>query len=199
MFKRKKFSDQQMVEAIKQGDRLENEVISYLIEKNQGRISQLIVARSGAQEDAEDVLQEALAALIFNVKTGRFKGESSLHTYLYAISKGMWYKRFKKYVREKKHHTTLIIDDQDESTPEIDLMDQEQKILLVQLFDQLKSKCKEVLYYWGQGYAMNEIADKLEFSGAQVAMNKKNKCLKELRGLMDHDPLVQQLVVELNN
>ncbi|MDH3709772.1 MAG: sigma-70 family RNA polymerase sigma factor [Cyclobacteriaceae bacterium] len=197
MFKRQKYSDQQVVEAIKQGDRAEDQVISYLIEKNQGRINQLILSRSGSQEDAEDILQEALTALLFNVKRGSFKGESSVHTYLYAICKGMWYKRFKKYMREKDYQSTMIVDDRDEDTPEIDLLDEEQRSLIEQMFDQLRAKCKEVLYFWGQGYAMSEIAEKLDFSGSQVAMNKKNKCLKELRGLMDHDPLVQQLVGEL--
>lgn len=199
MFNRKKYSDQQIVEAIKEGDRAEDRVIAYLIERNQGRINQLILSRSGSQEDAEDILQEALTALLFNVKRGTFKGDSSVHTYLYAICKGMWYKRFKKYMREKDYRSAMIIDDRDENTPEIDVMDVEQRSMIVELFDQLKSKCKELLFFWGQGYAMSEIAEKLDFSGPQVAMNKKNRCLKELRGLMDHDPLVQQLVGELMN
>lgn len=197
MFRKDHYSDQEIIAAIKEGGRAEDQVIGYMIKKDFGRIAQLIESRSGSTADAEDIFQEGLAALMLNIKKDRFKGESSVHTYLYAICKGMWYKKFKRYVREKDYKSSLIIDDREETTPEIDLMDNEQKSLLNEIFDQLKAKCKEVLYYWGQGYAMTEIAEMLEFSGSQVAMNKKNKCLKELRGLMDHDPLVQQLVSEL--
>jgi DNA-directed RNA polymerase specialized sigma24 family protein len=91
-----------------------------------------------------------------------------------------------------------MVDDRDTDTPEVEFLDHEQKGILNQLFDQLKVKCKEVLLFWGQGYAMAEIAEQLEFSSSQVAMNKKNKCLKELHGLMDEDPLVIQLLKELN-
>jgi len=198
MFKRRKYTDQQIVQAIETGGRSEDQVIAYMIEQNFGKISSLITSRNGSVADAEDIFQEALAALILNIKKGSFRAQSTLNTYLYSICKGMWYKKFRRYTKERDYKSGLMIDDRDLDTPEVELLDLEQKDLLNQLFDQLKTKCKEVLLFWGQGYAMAEIAERLEFSGSQVAMNKKNKCLKELHVLMEDDPTVQHLLKELS-
>lgn len=197
MFKRKKYSTQDIIRAIKAGGREEERVVGFLIENDFGKIENLILKRNGTVADAEDIFQEALAVLILNIRKGVFKGESTVHTYLYAICKGMWYKKFKRYSREADHQAGLMVYDLDEATPEVALLDGEQKALLHQLFDQLRENCKEVLLYWGMSYSMAEIADKLSFSNAQVAMNKKNKCLKQLRELMDRDFKVQGLVKAL--
>ena len=197
MFKRKKYSTNDIIEAIKAGGREEEKAIGFLIENDFGKVENLIVKRNGTTADAEDIFQEALAVLILNVRKGAFKGESTIHTYLYAICKGMWYKRFKKYTRESGQEAGLMVNDVDEGTPEIALLNEEQKTLLHQLFDQLRENCKAVLLYWGMSYSMTEIADMLSFSNAQVAMNKKNKCLKQLRKLMDEDVKIQSLVTAL--
>ena len=198
MFKRKKYTTGDIIKAIKAGGREEDKVIGFLIRSDFGKIENLIVKRNGTVADAEDIFQEALAVLILNVRKGVFKGESTVHTYLYAVCKGMWYKRFKKYNRESAHEAGLMVHDVDEGTPEVALLEGEQKALLHQLFDRLRENCKEVLLYWGMSYSMAEIADMLSFSNAQVAMNKKNKCLKQLRGLMDGDAKVQSLVMALD-
>ncbi|MDN5216775.1 sigma-70 family RNA polymerase sigma factor [Fulvivirgaceae bacterium BMA12] len=198
MFKRKKYNTEALISAIKSGGRQEEEAIGFLIEKDYGKIENLIVKRNGSVADAEDIFQEALTVLILNIRKGAFKGESTVHTYLYAICKGMWYKRFKKYTRESDHHAGMMVHDLDEETPEAVMLDEEQKSLLHQLFDQLRENCKEVLLYWGMSYSMTEIADMLSFSNAQVAMNKKNKCLKQLKKLMGEDSKVQGLIMALD-
>ncbi len=197
MFKSKKLDTHSIIAMIKAGGRDEERAISYLIDEDYGKIKTLILQRNGAEPDAEDIFQEALSALILNIRKGVFKGDSSIHTYLYAICKGMWYKRFRKFSKESEYQSGMIVHDVDDSTPEVNVFANEQKQLLHQLFDRLREKCKELLLYWGMNYAMDEIAEKLEFSNAQVAMNKKNKCLKQLRKLMDEDAGVKDLVAEL--
>ncbi len=198
MFKSKKYDTQSLITSILKGGREEEKAISFLIDENYGKIKTLILQRNGSEPDAEDIFQEALSVLILNIRKGSFKGDSTIHTYLYAICKGMWYKRFRKYSKESEYQSGMIVHDVDESTPEVSVFELEQKQLLHQLFDRLRDKCKELLLFWGMSYAMDEIAEKLEFSNAQVAMNKKNKCLKQLRKLMDEDDGVKGLVAELN-
>jgi len=197
MFRKKKYSDELLVNAIKTGGKEEDDAITYLIKNEYGKIENLIIKRNGSVADAEDIFQEAISVLIMNIRNGTFKGESSIATYLFAICKSMWFKRFKKYIRETDYQTNMIAYDVDESTPEIEILEDEQKALLNELFGRLRENCKELLLWWGSSYSMAEIADKLNFSNAQVAMNKKNKCLSQLRNLMDQDPKVQMLVKEL--
>ncbi len=194
MFGIRKFTDESLVSAIKSGGREGDRAISYLLNKEFGKIRNLVTQRSGSDADAEDVFQEGVTALIMNIRKEKYRGESQLSTYLYGICKGIWYKRFLKQVREKEQKNSLTVAEEDHLTPEISLMDVEQQQQLVALFDRLREKCKEVLLYWANGFAMQEIAEKLDYSNAQVVMNKKNKCLKQLQELMKSDREVQLMV-----
>ena len=82
----------------------------------------------------------------------------------------------------------LWVEDEAVDSVEHKLLDTERRGQLELIFDRLKEKCKEVLLAWANGYAMQEIAEQLAYTSAQVAMNKKNKCLKELHQMIHHDP-----------
>ena len=43
----------------------------------------------------------------------------------------------------------------------------------------LGEKCRKVLQMWSMSYSMTEIAEAVGYSNAQVAMNKKNACMKQ--------------------
>ena len=89
-----------LIDAVRAGGKEEDEAIAFLIRNEYGKVENMIVKRNGSIADAEDVFQEAVSVLILNIRKGVFKGESAVATYLFAICKGMWYKRFKKYMRE---------------------------------------------------------------------------------------------------
>ena len=197
MFGFKKYTDEDLLNDLKAGDLKEGRAIAQLIKANKEKINGLVLKSSGSTADAEDVLLEGITALIMSIRKGNFRGDSSIHTYLYAICKGIWYKRFKKYVKEQEYKRSLVIVEEDTYTPEISMMNQEQKNMLMALFNELKDKCKEVLYLWASAYSMNEIADQLAYSNAQVAMNKKNRCLKQLHEMIGNDNKVQSLLKEL--
>jgi RNA polymerase sigma factor (sigma-70 family) len=197
MFGFKKYSDEALLEDLKSGGIKEGKAISQLIKTNKEKINALVLRSNGSTADAEDILLEGITALILSIRKGNFRGESSIHTYLYAICKGAWFKKFKKYAKEQEYKRSLVVVEEDANTPEISMMNLEQKQLLLTLFDELKEKCKEVLYLWASAYNMNEIAEQLSYNNAQVAMNKKNRCLKQLHELIGNDNKVQSLLKEL--
>jgi RNA polymerase sigma factor (sigma-70 family) len=197
MFGFKKYSDEALLADLKSGGVKEGKAISQLLKVNKEKIKALVLRSNGSAADAEDILLEGITALILSVRKGNFRGESSIHTYLYAICKGAWFKRFKKYAKEQDYKRNLAIVEEDAHTPEISLMQQEQKQMLLKLFDVLKEKCKEVLYLWASAYSMNEIAEQLSYNNSQVAMNKKNRCLKQLHEMIRNDKKVQSLLKEL--
>ena len=58
-------------------------------------IFSLVIKNSGNEEDAIDVLQDALIVLCEKVKLGTFELSSKLSTYLYGIARNIWYKKLR--------------------------------------------------------------------------------------------------------
>ncbi|MEO0728308.1 MAG: RNA polymerase sigma factor [Bacteroidota bacterium] len=194
MFGNRKLTDEAMILAIQSNGRTSDRAIAQILEREMGKIQALVRQRGGSDADGEDVALEGVTALVLNIRRGSFRGESAISTYLFAICKGIWYKRSQRRQRENEIKDQLVVVETDEHTPAISLMDEEQKGLLHQLFARLREKCSEVLFLWAGGYAMEEIAGQLDYSNAQVAMNKKKKCLKQLHKLMEDDHAVQNMV-----
>lgn len=183
-----------MIQAIQSNGRTSDRAIAQILQHEMGKIQALVRQRGGSDADGEDVALEGVTALVLNIRRGSFRGESAIGTYLFAICKGIWYKRSQRRQRENEIKDQLAVVETDEHTPVMSMMDEEQKGLLHQLFARLREKCSEVLFLWAGGYAMDEIAGQLAYRNAQVAMNKKNKCLKQLHKLMEDDHAVQSMV-----
>ena len=149
MFGIRKYTTSDLVEDIKKGGINEQKAITHLIRENEGKILSFVTSRNGSTADGEDIFQEGLTALILNIRDGKFKGDSSINTYLFAICKGIWYKKFRKVVRDREYQSSLTVEEEDYETPEYNMMDTEQKDLILELFGHLKAKCKETLYMWG--------------------------------------------------
>lgn len=197
MFRKIKYSDKELLADILLGGKAEDKAITYLIKKNWEKVRQFVTTRNGKLEDAEDVLQEGITELLLNVRKKRFKGESAISTYLFAICKNIWYKKFQKQDKAALFKSEYSTETIGKNTPEILFIDEEQKANILALFDHLKAKCKEVLYLWGLNYSMKEIAKKLNYSSEQVAMNKKNLCLKELHQRLTTDKALIKIKNEL--
>ena len=199
MFGNRRLTDDAMIRAIQSGGRNGDRAIAQILDREMGKIQSLVRQRGGSETDGEDVALEGVTAVVLNIRRGSFRGESAISTYLFAICKGIWYKRSQRRQRETEVKDQLVVVETDEQTPAMSLMDEEQKGLLQQLFARLREKCSEVLFLWAGGYSMEEIAGQLTYSNAQVAMNKKNKCLKQLHSLMENDHTVQGMVQLLYN
>jgi len=195
MFRRLTYSEQDILADIRSGGQQEDAAISFLLRKHGKKIVRFVQSRNGSKEEAEDVLQEGIVELIMSVRKDKFKGGSSVATFLFAICKNIWFKKFKKITRgfEPWGPSEMSTD----PNPEVTVILDEQKRAILALFDHLKDKCRDVLYLWGLNYSMKEIASKLAYSSDQVAMNKKNLCLKEIRNRIQKDAEFRQMVSEI--
>ncbi len=197
MFKRSEPTDAALVSNISAGGRQEEQALHYLIKRNFQQMRQFIVRHQGSEADAEDVFQEALTALVLNIRKGSFKGDSSIHTYLFAIGKSLWYKRYGRESRRSEKEQSLVVEEVQVENAEYRLLDTERRQQLSAVFDRLKEKCTAVLLAWANGFAMQEIAEQQGYTSSQVAMNKKNKCLKELHQMIHHEPALAGLLKSL--
>lgn len=197
MMNRLSYTDEELIQAIKKGGRQCDDAMEYLYRRHVDQTIAFIVTRNGSREEAKDVFQDSLVNLLVSIREGKFEGKSTINTYLYAISKNLWYRRFNRSIREDDYKTTNQGPEAGELTPEISLMDNDQQKLVGDLLNSLKAKCREVLILWAQKFAMKEIADQLGYQNEQVVRNKKNHCLKELKERVRNNPQARSLIHEL--
>ncbi|MEM6345560.1 MAG: sigma-70 family RNA polymerase sigma factor [Bacteroidota bacterium] len=193
----KKYTDKQIIEAIRSGGTQCEAMMAYLYPRYVNQIIAFVRERGGKEAEAEDIYQDAIVNLLLAIQDGRFEGRSAVSTYLFAISKNLWYRRFRRHNLEDDYRATLPGDEQDANTPEVLLLEADQHSLLFEVLDQLKDKCREVLGLWSQKYNMKEIAERLGYQNDQVVRNKKNLCLKELKNKLRDQPALRTVLREM--
>ena len=90
-------TDSRILDLMKKGD---DEALVMLYESNRRMVASFIARNSGTENDAEDLLQEAVIVLWERVKSGRFEYSSKLSTFIFATVQNMWRRRLAKMKRE---------------------------------------------------------------------------------------------------
>ena len=60
-----------------------------------------VLKNNGQREDAEDIFQEVVVSFISVVQQNKFRGESSVSTFLYSLTRHAWLNELKKRGRMK--------------------------------------------------------------------------------------------------
>lgn len=133
-------------------------------------------------DDALDIYQDAIIALVENAKRGKIDNlQSSLTTYLIGIGKYMVFQKFKK---EKR---TISTDDFKNMEYEEEVVEEEisiQVLLLQTAFDKIGEKCRKVLQlFYYEEKKLDEIQIELGYSNKDVLKSQKSRCLKQLKDL----------------
>lgn len=167
-----------------------------------GSLTAYVVSNSGSEDDAQDIFQEVVVAFVHQVKAGKFRQESSIKTFLYAMNRNLWLNELKRRdragVREKKFEETRWLSGREETATFMERKESAQK--LMQVMERLGEGCKKVLLlFYFENRAMKEILDETAYENEQVVRNKKYKCLKKLEELIrKQESLYQQLKTFLN-
>lgn len=188
-------SDSTLIEQLT-GSQSANSAITYIYEAHYELLARFIVNNNGTQQDAQDIFQEVVVAFINLVRLGKFRGESSIKTFLYALTRNLWLNELKRrnrtVVREKKYE---MKNERKEPTISTQVESREASKQLLQVMNELGESCKQILllFYYGNE-SMKEIVAKTAYENEQVVRNKKYKCLKKLEEKLTANPaLLQQL------
>ena len=99
--KMKRYPDQQFLTDLQSPDkRKQDKALKYLYQQYYPIAEKWIVSYHG-NLDVKDLFQEAVIILYENVRSGQFKGKSSLKTYVMGIVKN----RCKKWLQHKKYES----------------------------------------------------------------------------------------------
>lgn len=134
-------------------------------------------ALAGSAQDAEDIVNEILMQAIEKVRSGEFRGESSLGTFLYTITS----RRIVDFIRAK----TRVLQHAPEPAPFADPQEEveakERARVIREAINRLKPKYRDVIYlYYFQELPREEVARKLGISPHQVS-ERVNYAVKLVR------------------
>lgn len=169
--------DNEVLKILKSGnEELVQKVIFDLRQSSYAKVKSFVLRNGGGSEDAEDVFQEGLIALYENVILDKFKGNSSIKTYLISICKNKWFSALKKY----KKTSNLSMKEKIEPEPiEIDTA------LVTSVLDRISEDCRRVLIeFYFRGASMSKIKEIFQLSNEQVAKNKKHLCMRKVMNVI---------------
>ena len=146
-------------------------------------IRKFIFNHGGNAADAQDVFQEALLILYRNAQKPDFTLTCAASTYIYSIVRFLW-----KDTLRKKNKEVLVEDDIREVSVafedklERSEMQEEKKITLAKIFDQLGQKCQQILQaYYYQKMSMKDIAQQFGYGSVNSVKTQKYKCIERAK------------------
>jgi RNA polymerase sigma factor (sigma-70 family) len=167
-----------------------DEAIRHLYRTQYNLTKIYIQQNSGSEEDAEDIFQEVICSFIDIVKKDKFRGESSVSTFLYALTRNTWLNELKKRDRAKIRDEKFE-KQKDTTGPDVShfIANRETNNQLMQLVNSLGETCKQILLaFYFENLAMKDILKNLAYENEQVVRNKKYKCLKQLEQTIMSNP-----------
>ncbi len=185
----KGFSDQELVMAITSNKDLDK-ALDFIYRNYYKMLETIILNNSGSQEDAQDIVQEALLAFLDMVRKGKYRSEASVKSMLYTLTRNLWLTELRRRGSAQKRDFYF---EGEKDSIEKDITDQmayyEGLKLVAEVFDRLGEICKNILtLFYFEGFSMKEILEKVDYENEQVLRNKKYKCQKELMRQLEASP-----------
>jgi RNA polymerase sigma factor (sigma-70 family) len=147
----------------------------------EGTVAQ-ICAAGGTTEDGADIFQESVLILIEKLKTGKFRGESSIKTFLSGIAKNLWLFELRTRNRRKKREVIYMVGESKELAPEESFFTKSNTADLAIVLGEIGDTCKKILTgFYYEDKSMKDMLAEFSYENEQVLRNKKSKCMKKLK------------------
>jgi len=194
----RQLSDSELIDRIRTKEGL-NGAIAFIYQEYFEYLSALIVFNNGTMDDAQDIVQEVIVNFIDIIHHNKFRGESSVKTFLHVMTRNTWLNELKKRGRSGKRDLVFEqgrIQDADIVIAET-IENREAKQQLLSVFETLGTGCKNILIlFYYENLSMKEILKKTTYDNEQVVRNKKSKCLKELTKLVKNNTTIIETLKE---
>ncbi len=179
-------SEQQLLAALAAGQRGATE---QLYQQHYHVINGWLIKNGGSSVDAADLFQEAMVVLFGKAQDKDFRLTCSIGTYLFAISKHLWYKKLQRSHREPVYLPDNAGDEDEGGIAYDDDINvhEEREAHYEQLdaaLDQVGEPCRSLLKaYYHHDKSMQDIAADFGYTNPDNAKTQKYKCLARLRKL----------------
>lgn len=199
------FPDEEIVANLRSGLRMD-ETIKAIYRNYFEGLSRYIIHNSGSAQDAEDIFQEVVVNFIDLVQRDKFRGESSIKTFLFSMNRNTWLNELKRKgraaVREEKYVRMETKDEAGQEPADANaaraVEDREEKAAIASIVASLGDTCRKILtLFYYENLPMKEILEATDYESEQVVRNKKYKCLKQLEQMLNENPQLKQTLKNL--
>lgn len=183
------YSDAEVIIALKDSKQMDA-AIRFLYEEYYGLLEHYVINNKGTRDDAADTIQETMVAFIGIIEQGKFRGDASIKSFLYSITRNVWLAELRKRSSsDNRNHVFETAKETTEKETVQHLMQREQYSFIVQLFEKLGSKCRQLLLLvYFENLSMSDILLQMtDYENEQVLRNKKYKCMKGLETMMQEN------------
>ncbi len=183
--------EQQLLDDLKAG---KSSAYLEVYEKYYKMCFSLITNNNGKGEDAEDVFQEAMIALINNLRKPEFRLKAKLSTYLYSVIRQMWlYKlRSRKSTVELVEERSNYVDLGEEELSEKKVFEEKHHLVKAKL-KELSEECRRLIIdYYYKNLKLKDIGKAMNYSDSFVKV-KKNRCMNGFIKIIKKHPEYQNL------
>jgi len=175
---------------------LEFQVLKYVYASVDESLRNFINANGGDNLSADDIIQDAIIVWYEKVKNQEFKLQTTITGYIYTVGKYIWYNKQRKNKRiTHNEFQEAAIKDDDFTEQDFELFYIDKTHFVEKLLEESGASCKKILIesiYMKS--SMQEIAMANDLKNEQVARNKKSKCLKKLRKIIEATPYFQNVL-----
>lgn len=194
----KNLPDSELLSNIRNGTRM-NEAIKAIYRSHFESLSWFIINNNGSRQDAEDVFQEVVVNFIDLVQKDKFRGESTVKTFLFSLNRFTWLNELKRRGRALEREEKY---EKGQDKVELDtshfITEREEKGQILRLVGELGDTCKRILLlFYYENLSMKEILNATDYENEQVVRNKKYKCLKQLEKMINENPSLKATLKSL--
>lgn len=144
-----------------------------------------VCSNGGNREDGADIFQDTVIVLIDKVKTGQFRGESSVKTFMSAIARNLWLHELR--TRSRRSNREILYMKKDEAPLQVvrytaAATDYQ---ALEKIMQQTGDTCRKILTgFYYENKSMKQLLQEFDYENDQVLRNRKSKCMKKLKELL---------------
>lgn len=167
------YSDTEMLAGLKSRN---EEILKAFYKLFYSGIRHFVLKNRGSDEDAKDLFQDVLLVLFQKVRSESFVLTCSLGTYLFSVSRLLWFKELTR--RKHISATSFILEDYadiDKGIHEIAELNERLEIYR-RNFESLSADCQKVLKYFIEGMSIAEITRKMGYKSEQHTKNRRYRC-----------------------
>jgi RNA polymerase sigma factor (sigma-70 family) len=179
-----KTQDQEIINQLRHDDI--NMPVQLLYQTYFTDITKLICINGGSTEDAADIFQETVLVFIDMVKANRYRKESSIRTFLYAVARNLW----KQELRSRGRRSTREIaysnsDEQVSYETEVRFFNKDMQHILETVYKEIGDTCKSILKgFYYEELSMKDLLKRFNYESEQALRNRKSLCMKKIKDIL---------------
>lgn len=152
-------------------------------------VKAFILNRKGNEQDAKDVFQDAVMAIIRNTNENKLKESNILfQTYLMAICRHIWYNQLRLPEKEILNESDLAEDDGFDEAMMKSVDETTERQIFQNNFKKLDKICQKILKYHLKKMSDKEIAKKVKIKDISYLKKRKYLCKERLIKMIKEDP-----------